>query len=327
MRALDDAVRAGKVLYVGISDAPAWLVARANTLADWRDWSAFIGVQVPYSLSAGTSSVSCCPWQTNSVCRWLRGAPSAAVSSPASTQTGPCGARRAAARPPTLGSGTGDDRSCPGGRDRARHDLAQVALGWVLAQSPDIHPIVGARSADQLRENLEHLDRRLPPEILERLTEVSAIDADFLPTSSKRTHPGCSAPLATSRRATHSFPSDRPELTRRSAMPHLVFTPSRINWRGTRPHSSPQSQKRWSRVYGEWARPLVAVRLDGVPSGRWAVGGTVVDATGPEVTFGIRASALARADGTGIARRLVAGITDASSAYWAMSFARSPWLS
>jgi aryl-alcohol dehydrogenase-like predicted oxidoreductase len=50
MRALDDEVRAGRILYVGISDTPAWLVARANTLAGWHDWSAFTGLQVPYSL-------------------------------------------------------------------------------------------------------------------------------------------------------------------------------------------------------------------------------------------------------------------------------------
>ncbi|MGH3679960.1 MAG: aldo/keto reductase, partial [Natronosporangium sp.] len=50
MRALDDAVRAGKVLYIGMSDTPAWVVAHANTLADWRDWTRFVGVQVPYSL-------------------------------------------------------------------------------------------------------------------------------------------------------------------------------------------------------------------------------------------------------------------------------------
>ncbi|KJK40117.1 aldo/keto reductase, partial [Lentzea aerocolonigenes] len=50
MRALDDVVRAGKVLYVGVSDAPAWFVARANTLAEWRGWTPFAGLQVPYSL-------------------------------------------------------------------------------------------------------------------------------------------------------------------------------------------------------------------------------------------------------------------------------------
>jgi Aldo/keto reductase family len=50
MRALDDEVRAGKSLYVGISDTPAWLTARANTLAAWRGWTAFAGLQAPYSL-------------------------------------------------------------------------------------------------------------------------------------------------------------------------------------------------------------------------------------------------------------------------------------
>src|SRR4051812_30374846 len=40
MRALDDAVSAGTVLYVGVSDTPAWVVARANTLAEWRGWTA-----------------------------------------------------------------------------------------------------------------------------------------------------------------------------------------------------------------------------------------------------------------------------------------------
>ena len=50
MRALDDEVRAGRVLYVGVSDTPAWIVSQANTLADWRDWTAFAGLQVPYSL-------------------------------------------------------------------------------------------------------------------------------------------------------------------------------------------------------------------------------------------------------------------------------------
>src|SRR6201988_3389815 len=50
MRGLDDLVRGGKVLYVGISDAPAWWIAQANTLANLRGWSPFIGLQIEYSL-------------------------------------------------------------------------------------------------------------------------------------------------------------------------------------------------------------------------------------------------------------------------------------
>jgi aryl-alcohol dehydrogenase-like predicted oxidoreductase len=50
MAALDDLVRAGKVRYIGVSDKPAWKIAQANTIAHFRDWSAFISLQIEYSL-------------------------------------------------------------------------------------------------------------------------------------------------------------------------------------------------------------------------------------------------------------------------------------
>src|SRR5712675_2425789 len=50
MRGFDDLVRAGKVLYVGISDAPAWVVAKSNALAELRGWTRYVGLQIEYSL-------------------------------------------------------------------------------------------------------------------------------------------------------------------------------------------------------------------------------------------------------------------------------------
>ena len=50
MRGLDDLVRAGKVLYVGISDAPAWVVSQCNMLAELRGWTPFVALQIEYSL-------------------------------------------------------------------------------------------------------------------------------------------------------------------------------------------------------------------------------------------------------------------------------------
>jgi aryl-alcohol dehydrogenase-like predicted oxidoreductase len=50
MRAFDDLVRQGKVLYAGASDMPAWVVARANTLAELRGWTPFVRLQIEYSL-------------------------------------------------------------------------------------------------------------------------------------------------------------------------------------------------------------------------------------------------------------------------------------
>jgi aryl-alcohol dehydrogenase-like predicted oxidoreductase len=50
MAALEDLVRAGKVRYIGVSDTPAWKIAEANVMARFRGWSAFIGLQIEYSL-------------------------------------------------------------------------------------------------------------------------------------------------------------------------------------------------------------------------------------------------------------------------------------
>jgi phenylpyruvate tautomerase PptA (4-oxalocrotonate tautomerase family) len=64
-------------------------------------------------------------------------------------------------------------------------------------------------------------------------------------------------------------------------------------------------------VYGQWARDIVVVHLDGIPRGRWGVGGRAADDAAPAITFGIREAALARPGGSEVAARLVAGLTDA----------------
>src|SRR5216683_1218332 len=50
MRAFDDLVRQGKILYAGVSDMPAWVIAKANTLAELRAWTSFVGLQIEYNL-------------------------------------------------------------------------------------------------------------------------------------------------------------------------------------------------------------------------------------------------------------------------------------
>ena len=85
MRALDDQVRAGKILYAGISDAPAWVISRANTLAPWHGWTAFAGCRRPTACCAATSNGNCCPWPRPSGSPWPPGARSPTGSCPAST--------------------------------------------------------------------------------------------------------------------------------------------------------------------------------------------------------------------------------------------------
>ncbi len=146
LRALDDAVTAGKVLYVGISDAPSWVVARANTLAELRGWTPFVGLQVPYSLVQ------------RDIERELL--PVAQAFGMTVTAWSPLAGG--------LLSGKYVDGNGSSGRldigSISEHDLAvaretlavarelgvsstQVALAWVRGQSPLIHPIIGPRQA------------------------------------------------------------------------------------------------------------------------------------------------------------------------------------
>lgn len=184
MRALDDAVRAGKVLYVGMSDAPAWVVSHANTLADWRDWTRFVGVQLPYSLLKRDAERELLPMAAAldvSVAGWspLAGG----VLSGKFTRTAPATA-----------AGPGPSRVRPG--DLSQRDLriarevdqvadqlavtsSQVALAWTMARVPHLHPIVGARRLAQLTDNLAAADLRLPDDAVRSLDEVSAIELGF----------------------------------------------------------------------------------------------------------------------------------------------------
>ncbi|MEV1170538.1 aldo/keto reductase [Nonomuraea sp. NPDC049784] len=180
MRALDDAVRAGTVLYAGISDAPAWVVSRANTLAEWHGWSPFIGLQVPYSLLQRDVERELLPMAESlgvGVTAWspLAGG----VLSGKYTRPG---------GPATDGRLTAESLS-PRDHAVARvvQDVAddlgatpsQVAIAWTTSRSSAVHPIVGARRADQLRDNLAAVDLTLPPESIARLEKATGFALGF----------------------------------------------------------------------------------------------------------------------------------------------------
>ena len=94
-------------------------------------------------------------------------------------------------------------------------------------------------------------------------------------------------------------------------MPHLTARVPEAQLAGNEPALIAALTDAVVEVYGEWARASVVVHLDGVPRGRWGVGGRAADDAAPAITFGIRAAALARPDARQIAARLVAGLTDA----------------
>jgi aryl-alcohol dehydrogenase-like predicted oxidoreductase len=179
MRALDDAVQAGKVLYVGISDTPAWVVARANTLAEWHGWSPFIGLQVPYSLLQRDIERELLPMAESlglGVTTWspLGGG---VLSGKYAVQTPVSGSRLA---PESLSA---TDHAVARVVQEVADDLgttsSQVAISWTMNRSPLIHPIIGARTTDQLRDNLATVDLVLPSEAIARLDQATAVAHGF----------------------------------------------------------------------------------------------------------------------------------------------------
>jgi aryl-alcohol dehydrogenase-like predicted oxidoreductase len=178
MRALDDLVRAGKVLYVGISDTPAWVVSRANMLAELRGWSPFVALQLPYSLAGRAPERDLLPM--------------AASCGLAVTAWAVLGGGVLTGKYNELGN---EPRRYEDASERSRniaqtvkevaretvHSPAQVAIAWVRAQHGRglIIPILGARNEKQMRENLAALDVALTPEHLSRLDEAGAIDLGF----------------------------------------------------------------------------------------------------------------------------------------------------
>jgi phenylpyruvate tautomerase PptA (4-oxalocrotonate tautomerase family) len=94
-------------------------------------------------------------------------------------------------------------------------------------------------------------------------------------------------------------------------MPHLTARVPEARLAGREPALITALTDAVVEVYGEWARGLVVVHLDGIPRGRWGVGGRAVDDAAPAITFGIRKAALSRPGGDEIAARLVAGLTEA----------------
>jgi aryl-alcohol dehydrogenase-like predicted oxidoreductase len=176
VRALDDQVRLGKVLYVGISDSPAWLVAQANTIADLRGWSPFVALQIPYSVASRDPERELLPMATAlglAVTPW--GVLSAGVLT---------GKPRDQLRWPEDADSERAQRVVSALRsvaDQVGATAAQVAIAWLLHRPtpPTLVPIVAARREEQIVENVAALDVRLDDELVARLDDAAAPQLGF----------------------------------------------------------------------------------------------------------------------------------------------------
>lgn len=173
MRALDDVVRAGKVLYIGISDAPAWVVSRANTLAELRDRTPFAGLQVPYNLLSRDIERELLPMAEAfgmSVTTWAPIAAGKLAANANSHRT-------------RLADLTERDRAAATAVASVAKELgataAQVAIAWTRHHSRVVLPIVGVSSVQQLTENLAAAQLVLPPEAVADLEAAAPFELGF----------------------------------------------------------------------------------------------------------------------------------------------------
>jgi len=176
MRSLDDLVRMGSVLYVGISDTPAWVVSQANMLADLRGWSRFIAYQGEYSLASRAPERDILPMTSALDMSFLA-----------------WGALEAGELTGKYNAPTDEPKRSTDTNDRIKNIASvlmalaqeigrtpsQIAINWARLRPYHMIPIIGARTEKQLKDNLGCLDFELTPEQINRLNESSPIDLGF----------------------------------------------------------------------------------------------------------------------------------------------------
>jgi len=192
MRAFDDLVRQGKVLYLAISDTPAWKIAQLQSYAEHHGFSRFISTQVEYSLATRDVEREIVPMSLELGLGLLPWSPLAG-----GVLTGKYTEDDMHAERQKLASGQVDpfdsenrvlglnEQKLAIGRkvkqiaDAAGVSAAQVALQWLLTRPSVTSIILGARRLSQLDDNLACLDCTLSDEQIAELDEISATPLGF----------------------------------------------------------------------------------------------------------------------------------------------------
>ncbi|MEO8258800.1 MAG: aldo/keto reductase [Acidobacteriota bacterium] len=177
MAALEDLVRAGKVRYLGVSDTPAWKIVEANVTARFRGWSAFIGLQIEYSLLERTVEQELVPMALElglGITPWsplksgaLSGKYTRATAGQVKADRGPFVETFLNEKAFTIVDALE--------RIAGAHDstVARVALAWVLAQPGVTSTIIGARRPAQLEDNVQAVDVTLTAAELAQLDALT----------------------------------------------------------------------------------------------------------------------------------------------------------
>jgi aryl-alcohol dehydrogenase-like predicted oxidoreductase len=190
LRALDDLVSSGKVLYLGICNTPAWRVAQLQTMADLRGWSRLVALQIEYSLLERTVEHELIPMARElglGVMPWspLGGGVLSGKYSQADLHTQAERGVSTTRKGVIASSGLLNATSLAVAGELALvaaeigASASQVAIAWTLANPAVTAPVIGARTLEQALDNLGALELALEPGHLARLDKASRVEPIF----------------------------------------------------------------------------------------------------------------------------------------------------
>ena len=183
MRGFDDLVSAGKIHYIGLSNFPAWRIARADLLAELRGWAPVIGIQLEYSLAERSADRELLPMAEAlglAVTQW---SPLAGGLLTGKYRSGNDNSR--AAKLGMLVHAESSARETAiidtllGVAEELDSTPTEVAIAWLLHKArrstTSLIPILGSRTRAQFDATLGALRMSLSDEQYERLNSASAI--------------------------------------------------------------------------------------------------------------------------------------------------------
>ena len=184
MRALEDLVRQGHVRYAGVSNWAAWRVAKAVTLADERNWTRFSTIQSYYSIAGRDLERDIVPMITEEKIGLMVWSPLAGgflSGKYTRGNEGPAGSRRKDFDFPPINCDRAYD--CIEAMQKIGEakgvSVARIALAWVLQRPFVMSVIIGAKTVEQLDDNLAATEVTFTPEELKTLDEVSALPPEY----------------------------------------------------------------------------------------------------------------------------------------------------
>jgi len=184
MRGLEDVVRSGKVRYLGISNHPAWMVAKANGIADKMGWTKFVATQNYYSIAARDVERELIPMALSEGLALMPWSPLAGgfMSGKFTRNNEVAGdSRRDAFDFPPINKAKAYDIIDVLLQVGAAHKVsaAQVALAYILRKPAVTSIIIGAKKHDQLLDNIESTKLELTAGELQQLDSISALTPEY----------------------------------------------------------------------------------------------------------------------------------------------------